>query len=268
MCVSDTLAAPQGGAPLRCAGQLSPELQKIWGMSEYCWCMKAVYCLPSAPRAWFKHVTAFLVGKCHMRILKQDEAIAILRDKHGKYLRICMYVDDFAVFSNSRELYNECRDAYFGQDGFEGEEGPLDYMPGVNFDVDFEKQSIKLSGTSSINKVLERYGKPQRGSKVPMLETDADLRYAELPAEGSAEQLALRERAARYLYHPFFTLQLHVVRTSVSRLGYCAGAYPTLRCGTWRQLRPYWLTLWIPVKSASNTSTPETLVDYRSCTLR
>ena len=179
--------------------KLSPELQKIWGMSEYCWCMKAVYGLPSAPRAWFKHVTAFLVGKCHMRILKQDEAIAILRDKHGKYLRICMYVDDFAVFSNSRELYNECRDAYFGQDGFEGEEGPLDYMLGVNFDVDFEKQSIKLSGTSSINKVLERYGKPQRGSKVPMLESDADLQYAELPAEGSAEQLALRERAARYL---------------------------------------------------------------------
>ena len=134
-----------------------------------------------------------------MRILKQDEAIAILRDEHGKYLRICMYVDDFAVFSNSRELYNRCRDVYFGEEGFEGEEGPLDYMLGVNFDINFEEQSIKLSGTSSINKVLERYGKPQRGSKTPMLESDSDLQYAELPVAGSTEQLALRERAARYL---------------------------------------------------------------------
>jgi hypothetical protein len=179
--------------------RLSPELQEIWGLSEYCWCMKAVYGLPSAPRAWFKHVVGFLKDKCNMRIVKQDEAIAIFRDEHGKYLRICMYVDDFAVFSNSRALYNRCRDVYFGKDGFEGEEGPLDYMLGVNFDIDFKKQSIKISGTSSINKVLERYGKPKRGSKIPMLESDSDLQFAELPVEGSVEQLALRERAARYL---------------------------------------------------------------------
>jgi hypothetical protein len=179
--------------------RLSPELQEIWGLSEYCWCMKAVYGLPSAPRAWFKHVVEFLRVKCNMRILKQDEAIAIFRDEHGKYLRICMYVDDFAVFSNSRALYNRCLDVYFGEDGFEGEEGPLDYMLGVNCDINFEEQSIKLSGTSSINKVLERYGKPQRGSKIPMLESDSDLQYAELPVAGSAEKLALRERAARYL---------------------------------------------------------------------
>jgi hypothetical protein len=177
--------------------RLSPELQEIWGLPEYCWCMKAVYGLPSAGRAWFKHVVSFLKDKCGMRVLKQDEAIVILRDEHGKYLRICLYVDDFAVFSNSRELYNKCRDIYFGE--FDGEEGPLDYMLGVNFEVNFDEQTIKLSGTSSINKVLERYGKPQRGSKVPMLESDSDLQHVELPLEGSAEQLALRERAARYL---------------------------------------------------------------------
>ena len=66
-----------------------------------------------------------LTDSCGMRLLKQDEAILILR--RGKsYLRICMYVDDFAIFSNGRALYEEVRDKYFAQ--FEGEEGPLDYM--------------------------------------------------------------------------------------------------------------------------------------------
>ena len=122
--------------------RVPPELQKIWGVTEYCWCVKAAYGLPSAPRGWYKHVVRFLVDSCDMRLLKQDQAVLILR-RGTPYLRICMYVDDFAVFSNDRALYQEVRDKYFAE--FEGEEGPLDYMLSVNFDVNFDISVVAIA---------------------------------------------------------------------------------------------------------------------------
>ena len=194
------------------------DLQKTLGVSEYCWLAKAAYGLPSAPRGWYKHVVKFLTDSCGMRLLKQDEAILILR--RGKsYLRICMYVDDFAIFSNDRALYEEVRDKYFAQ--FEGEEGPLDYMLGVNFDINFPEQSIRLYSTSSINKILERFGKPQRPSKVPMVEQDADLQYVDLPEIGSAEHHALRDRAARY--QSLVPSMLYVATTSRPDICFAVG---------------------------------------------
>ena len=76
-----------------------------------------------------------------------------------------MHVDDFIVFSNSARLYKEVYEAYFSR--VDGEDGPLDYYNGVNFEVDYTQQTIKLSSERTIDSIVQRYGTPLRQTTVP-----------------------------------------------------------------------------------------------------
>ena len=175
--------------------KLSEELAKALNVTPFCWCVKAAYGLPSAPAQFAKFVRDIQVNNCGAVPSKHDEAVFIIR-RGDKYVMICTWVDDFCVLYNCQKLYEETRDAYF--DKVDGEEGDLDFMLGVNFEVDVELQRIKLHATTAIEKIAAKYGKPQRESKVPMREEDAELVHVELPEVDSVEWLDLREQAGIY----------------------------------------------------------------------
>jgi hypothetical protein len=175
--------------------KLSDELAAALNVTKYCWCVKAAYGLPSAPAQFMKFVRNILVNDCGATQSLHDEAVFVVR-RGKKYVMICTWVDDFCVLYNCRTLYEETRDAYFAK--VKGEEGELDFMLGVNFDVDVAQQRIKLRATTAIEKIAAKYGKPQRESKVPMLEEDAELSKMELPEENSVEWQDLREQASVY----------------------------------------------------------------------
>ena len=105
-------------------------------------------------------------------------------------------MDDFLVISNSQALYDEVYNGYFYD--IDGEDGPLDFMLGVNFEVDADRSYIKIYSEKSINRITERFGCPLRVSPVPGLAHVSSLHEEPLPVLESPEWYALRERAIRY----------------------------------------------------------------------
>ena len=120
----------------------------------------------------------------------------VVRREGSEYIFIGMHVDDFIVFSNSARLYKEVYEAYFSR--VDGEDGPLDYYNGVNFEVDYTQQTIKLSSERTIDSIVQRYGTPLRQTTVPAVVESASLPEEPLPEVGSPLWEALRARAERY----------------------------------------------------------------------
>ena len=200
--------------------KVDPTLSEFLQVPTQCWCIKAAYGLPSAPAQWQKRYSSILTDKdkCGATRSLHDQAVFIVRDG-DKYVYISTHVDDFCVFSNCKALYEKTRDMYFSH--VDGEEGDLDFMLGVNFDIDFEKQTIKLRATTAINKVAARYGAPARSSKVPMLETDADLRDLPLPVVDSVEWVDLRHRAE--VYRSMVPAMLYIATTCRPDIAFAIG---------------------------------------------
>ena len=176
-----------------------PELGKILGCGELAFCLKAAYGLPSAPRAFFNFVKRTLTDSagCNFRQSRQDEAVFYCIEGND-FCFIGTWVDDFIILGNSHRLYERFTKYYGEAVGGALEEGDLDFMLGVNFDVNLELQTIKLYSEKAINKLLQKYGTPTRPSQVPALENAVELIGLELPVIGSPEYLALRKRAERY----------------------------------------------------------------------
>mmetsp|Transcript_3275 Transcript_3275/g.7082 ORF Transcript_3275/g.7082 Transcript_3275/m.7082 type:complete len:371 (-) Transcript_3275:927-2039(-) len=172
-------------------------LRKLLGVKgPYAWVLKAVYGLPSAPREFYRYARK-LLEKCGPGCYAstQDEAVMICR-RGKEYVFICMWVDDYLVLSNSQALYDEIYGDYFA--GVQGEDGDLDYMLGLNFEVSVEDQTIKIHSAKQIRSIVERFSTPQRASHVPALPEHADLPKEPLPTVDSPLWQRLRERAKRY----------------------------------------------------------------------
>ena len=126
---------------------------------------------------------------------------------------------DYAVFSNDEVLYNEVRDKYFGL--IEGDEGPLEYLLGVNVEVDPQRHSIKIFAEKAIRGILQKFGEPRHPSAVPALLELAELADLPLPEVGSPLHQNLRERAARY--HSLTHAVLYIATTTRPDIAYATG---------------------------------------------
>ena len=103
-----------------------------------------------------------------------------------------------ATLSNSQRLYDRWYTHYKKAVDDALEESNLEFMLGVNFDVDSALQTIKIYSEKAIDKMVQKFGTPPRASHVPGLEDSYELTQMELPEVGSPEHNALRDRAARY----------------------------------------------------------------------
>ena len=158
--------------------------------------LRNTYGLPSAPAGFEMYRTSVLTGdRCRMTQCKHDESVFI-RSDGDRYIIICTWVDDYLVVSNDQALYDEVYKGYFHD--VDGEDGPLDFMLGVNFDVDFEAQSIKIYSEKAIKRILQRFGTPLRSSPIPCVVESANLHEEPLPEPNSPEWWALRSSAERY----------------------------------------------------------------------
>lgn len=177
--------------------KLPPGLGEFCGVkTSFAKVVKNVYGLPSAPSGFEKFRTeALLSDRCKMKQCKHDEAV-FCRFEGDKYILICTWVDDFLVLSNDRALYEEVYKGYFSE--IDGDENPLDFMLGVNFDVDVQNQTIKIYSEKAIKRTLQRFGEPLRVSAVPCLTEYANLHEEPLPEPNSPEWVALRPAAERY----------------------------------------------------------------------
>ena len=179
-----------------CYARVDQALQEVLGLStDVAFVAKAAYGLPSAPRGFNKYAKKILEDTCGLKSCPHDEAVFKLR-RGNSFIFVCTWVDDYAVFSNDEALYNEVRDKYFGS--IEGDEGPLEYLLGVNVDVDPQQHTIKIYSEKAIRGLLQKYGEPRHPSAVPAHVSMADLADQPLPEIGSPLHQNLRERAVRY----------------------------------------------------------------------
>ena len=102
-------------------------------------------CTPASAHAFF--ASDILCNLCGFAQVKEDQAVYI-KTEGDKYTLICTWVDDFIVFGNCSTMYEELVTKYFSE--VDGEEGPLDFALGVNFDVDLDQQTIKIYSEKSI----------------------------------------------------------------------------------------------------------------------
>ena len=196
------------------------------GLSEFCGMhtnfgrmLRNAYGLPSAPAGFELFRTTVLTGpRCKCTPCKHDEAVFVRFDG-SSYIIICTWVDDFLVLSNSQSLYDEVYNGYFHD--IDGEDGPLDFMLGVNFDVDSERSSIKIYSDKAINRIAERFGSPLRTSPVPGREDMAYLHDEPLPIVESPEWYSLRARAMRY--RSLVPSMLYVGSTTRPDISYAIG---------------------------------------------
>ena len=175
------------------------ELGDILGCGELAFCVKAAYGLPSAPACFFKFVSRVCTDSqgCGLTQSRQDEAVFYCLEGND-YIYVCTWVDDFLVISNCQRLYDRFIDHYRRAVDDAIEEGDLEYMLGVNFEVNTELNTIKLYSEKAISKLVQKFGTPNRPSPVPAYEDSHELSTVELPVVGSPEHLALRSRAERY----------------------------------------------------------------------
>jgi hypothetical protein len=175
------------------------ELGEILGCGELAFCVKAAYGLPSAPRSFFKFVKRVCTDPkgCGLTQSRQDEAVFYCIEGND-YIFVGTWVDDFLVLSNSQRLYDRWYTHYKQAVDDALEESNLEFMLGVNFDVDFALQTIKIYSEKAIDKMVQKFGTPSRASHIPGLEDAYELTQMELPEVGSPEHSALRDRAARY----------------------------------------------------------------------
>ena len=124
------------------------ELQEVLGIGETAFVAKAAYGLPSAPRCFEKYCAKVLKDECGLTTCPHDEAVFVRR-RGKEFIFVCTWVDDFCVLSNSQELYDETRAKYFGL--IDGDDGPLEYLLGVNIEVDDTQSTIKLHCEKMIN---------------------------------------------------------------------------------------------------------------------
>ena len=187
-------ADPEPGA--MAYARVPPELMSILSLPSAAFVAKAAYGLPSAPAGWGKFSKRVLTHNCNLTVCKHDESVFVRR-RGKEFIFVCTWVDDYCVLSNSEALYNETRDKYFSV--VDGDEGPLEYLLGVNVDVNYEAHSIKLYSEKAIKAMLQKYGEPRHPSAVPCRQDLAELRDLSLPERGSPTHTALKERAARFL---------------------------------------------------------------------
>ena len=159
---------------------LAPGLGEFCGVStNLVQLVKNTYGLPSAPAGFEKFRGEILTGNdCKMTKCLHDESVFI-RTEGRHYVIICTHVDDYLVVSNSKALYDEVYKGYFSH--VSGEDGELDFMLGINFDVSYEKQTIKIYAKKHISRLMQKYGRPTRSSKVPCLTEHANLSDEPLP---------------------------------------------------------------------------------------
>jgi hypothetical protein len=172
-------------------------MQEIFNVGPVARVLKAAYGLPGAPRGFYKFVCSIFTNNVlNMVKSKVDEAVLTLREGR-EYIHICMWVDDFLVISNSQRLYDKCKKHYFNN-VLEAEDEPLELFLGINFEVNFAKQTIRLWGERAIDAMVQQYGLPQRPSQVPCLEENSNMHEESLPEVGSPLWNKLEPRATRY----------------------------------------------------------------------
>ena len=172
-------------------------MQEIFKVGPVARVLKAAYGLPGAPRGFYKFVCSIFTNPAlNMIKSKVDEAVFTLREGR-EYLHMCMWVDDFLCISNSQRLYDKCKKHYF-EHVLEAEDEPLELFLGINFEVNVQKQTIRLWGERAINAMVQQYGQPQRQSQIPCLEENSDLPSEPLPEIGSPLWHRLETRAVRY----------------------------------------------------------------------
>ena len=176
--------------------RVPPELQAILGLPEVAYVAKAAYGLPSAPAGFQKFAARVLTEDCKLKPCKHDGSVFVRR-RGKEFIFVCTWVDDFCVLSNSERLYTETRDKYFSV--VDGDEGPLEYLLGVNVDVDEKAHRIKIYSEKAIKAILQKYGEPRHPSSVPCRVDLAELKDLALPERGSPLHAALKDRAARYM---------------------------------------------------------------------
>lgn len=134
--------------------------------NKVCRLKRSLYGLKQAGREWNKKLNQFLLNLNFKRATK--EHCVYVRKYKSLFDVIGVWVDDLLLLSKTKDTMKKLKSEIHKE--FEAtDQGVPKYMLGIEIQVNSDKQSIRLSQTQYIEKIVSRFGiSPMKPSDIPM----------------------------------------------------------------------------------------------------
>lgn len=130
------------------------------GEELVCKLQKAIYGLKQASRNWNLTINEWLVNEYHMEQSLADTCVYVKKIGESQKLIVTVWVDDLIIAGSTQHIVDDFK-AAIGKRFKMKDAGELKWILGMEVVRDRSKRTIKISQTSYLQQVLERFGMDQ-----------------------------------------------------------------------------------------------------------